>query len=95
MPKSKHPEAAIIAALGHLVAWRPAKDVAREAGVSEATIHHLRLESHIPRDGRQSGTRSQTAARRKQSAEATGGLSELDKDALQSVIRKDGWNSPL
>ena len=39
MPKSKHSEAAIIAALQQLDAGRKAADVAREAGVSTYTIY--------------------------------------------------------
>ena len=39
MPRSKHSEAAIIAALQQLDAGRKAADVAREAGVSTYTIY--------------------------------------------------------
>jgi hypothetical protein len=41
MPKSKHSEAAIIAALQQLDAGRKAAEAAREAGVSTYTIYAL------------------------------------------------------
>jgi putative transposase len=39
MPKSRHAEAQIVAALQQVDAGRPAADVGREVGVSAATIY--------------------------------------------------------
>ncbi len=91
MPKSKHSEAAIIAALQQLDAGRKAADVAREAGVSTYTIYDWKakyggMDVSQAQEARQ--LREENARLKKLVADLS-----LDKDALQSVIRKNGWSS--
>jgi putative transposase len=91
MPKSKHSEAAIMAVLQQLDAGRKAADVAREAGVSTYTIYAWKakyggMEVSQAQEARQ--LREENARLKKLVAELS-----LDKDALQSVIRKNGWSS--
>ena len=61
MPRSKHSEAAIIAALQQLDAGRKAAEVAREVGREH--VHDLCLESEVRRHGRERGPGGETAAR--------------------------------
>ncbi len=91
MPKSKHSEAAIISTLQQLDAGRKAADVAREAGVSTHTIYAWKakyggMEVSQIQETRQ--LREENARLKKLVADLS-----LDKDALQSVIRKNGWSS--
>ena len=91
MPKSKHSEAAIIAALQQLDAGRKAAEVAREVGVSAYTIYAWKA--------KYGGMDVSEAQEAKQLREENARLKKLvadlslDKDALQSVIRKNGWSS--
>jgi putative transposase len=91
VPRSKHSEAAIIAALQQLDAGRTAADVGREVGVSAHTIYVWKAKY-----GGMSVSEAQEA---RQLREENGRLKKLvadlslDKDALQSVIRKNGWSS--
>jgi len=91
MPKSKHSEAAIIAALQQLDAGRKAAEVAREVGVSTYTIYAWKakyggMEVSEAQEAKQ--LRDENARLKKLVADLS-----LDKDALQSVIRKNGWSS--
>ncbi len=92
MPKSKHSEAAIIAALQQLDAGRKAAEVAREVGVSPYTIYAWKA--------KYGGMTVNEAQEAKQLRDENTRLKRLvadlslDKDALQSVIRKNGWSSP-
>ena len=91
MPKSKHSEAAIIAALQQLDAGRKAAEVAREVGVSTYTIYAWKakyggMEVSETQEAKQ--LRDENARLKKLVADLS-----LDKDALQSVIRKNGWSS--
>jgi putative transposase len=91
MPKSKHREAAMIAALQQLDAGRKAADVAREVGVSTYTIYAWKAKY-----GGMSVSEAQEA---KQLGDENARLKKLvanlslDKDALQWVIQKNGWGS--
>ncbi len=91
MPKSKHSEAAIIAALQQLDAGRTAADVGREVGVSAHTIYTWKA--------KYGGMNVSEAQEARQLREENARLKRLvadlslDKDALQSVIRKNGWSS--
>jgi putative transposase len=91
MPKSKHSEAAIIAALQQVDAGRKAAEVAREVGVSAYTIYAWKA--------KYGGMDVSEAQEAKQLREENARLKKLvadlslDKDALQSVIRKNGWSS--
>jgi putative transposase len=91
MPKSKHSEAAIIAALQQLDAGRKAAEVAREVGVSTYTIYAWKakyggMDASEAQEAKQ--LRDENARLKKLVADLS-----LDKDALQSVIRKNGWSS--
>ena len=91
MSKSKHTEAQMIAALKQVEAGRTADDVARECGVSKHTIYAWKA--------KYGGMDVNEAQEVKQLREENGRLKKLvadlslDKDALQSVIRKNGWSS--
>jgi putative transposase len=91
MPRSKHSEAAIIAALQQLDAGRKAAEVAREVGVSTYTIYAWKakyggMDVSEAQEAKQ--LRDENARLKKLVADLS-----LDKDALQSVIRKNGWSS--
>ncbi len=91
MPRSKHSEAAMIAALQQVDAGRKAAEVAREVGVSTYTIYAWKA--------KYGGMNVSEAQEAKQLRDENGRLKKLvadlslDKDALQSVIRKNGWSS--
>ncbi len=91
MPRSKHSEAAIIAALQQLDAGRKAAEVAREVGVSTYTVYAWKakyggMDVSEAQEAKQ--LRDENARLKKLVADLS-----LDKDALQSVIRKNGWSS--
>jgi len=93
MSKSKHSEARMIGALKQLEAGRKAEDVAREMGVSKHTIYAWKskyggMEVSEAQEARQ--LRDENARLKKLVADLS-----LDKEALQSVIRKNGWGSQL
>jgi putative transposase len=86
MPRSKHSDAAMIAALQQLDAGRKAAD-----GVSTYTIYAWNakyggMDVSQAQEARQ--LREENARLKKLVADLS-----LDKDALQSVIRKNGWSS--
>jgi putative transposase len=91
MSKGKHSEAEMIAALKQMEAGRKAEDVAREVGVSKHTIYAWKA--------KYGGMEVSEAQEVKQLREENARLKRLvadlslDKDALQSVIRKNGWSS--
>jgi putative transposase len=92
MPKSKHSEAAIIGALQQLDAGRKAADVAREVGVSPFTIYAWKAKyggMDVSQAQEAKQLREENARLKRLVADLT-----LDKDALQSVIRKNGWSLP-
>ena len=91
MARGKHTEAEIIAALKQMEAGRKAEDVAREVGVSKHTIYAWKakyggMEVSEAQEAKQ--LRDENTRLRKLVADLS-----LDKDALQSVIRKNGWSS--
>ena len=84
MPKSKHSEAAISAALKQLDARRSAADVAREVGVSQHTIYAWKAKyggMNVTEIQEAKHLRDENARLRKLVANLS-----LDKDALQMVI---------
>lgn len=91
MSKGKHSEAVMIGALKQLEAGRRAEDIGREVGVSKHTIYAWKAKY-----GGMSVSEAQEA---KQLRDENGRLRKLvadlslDKEALQSVIRKNGWSS--
>jgi putative transposase len=91
MSRGKHTEAEIIGTLKQVEAGRKAEDVAREVGVSKHTIYAWKA--------KYGGMEVREVQEVKQLREENGRLKKLvadlslDKDALQSVIRKNGWSS--
>jgi putative transposase len=91
MSKSKHSEAAIIGALKQVEAGRKVEDVAREQGVSKHTIYAWKA--------KYGGMEVSEAQEVKQLREENGRLKKLvadlslDKDMLQSVMRKNSLGS--
>ena len=91
MSKSKHSEAQIIGALKQVEAGRSVEDVARDQGVSKHTIYAWK--------SKYGGMEVSEAQEVKQLREENARLKKLvadwslDKDMLQSVIRKNalGW----
>ena len=91
MSRSKHTEAQMIAAVKQLEAGRKAEDVAREVGVSTHTIYAWK--------SKYGGMDVSEAQEVKQLREENARLKRLvadlslDKDMLQSVIRKNSLGS--
>lgn len=91
MSKSKHSEAAIIGVLKQVEAGRKVEDVAREQGVSKHTIYAWKA--------KYDGMEVSEAQEVKQLREENGRLKKLvadlslDKDMLQSVMRKNSLGS--
>jgi putative transposase len=93
MGRGKHTEVQIIAALKQVEAGRKAEDVAREEGVSKHTIYAWKakyggMDVSEAQEARQ--LRDENTRLRKLVADLS-----LDKEALQSVIRKNGWSWQL
>ena len=91
MSKSNHTEAQMVAALKQMEAGRRAEDVAREVGVSKHTLYAWKakyggMDVSEAQEAKQ--LRDENARLKKLVADLS-----LDKDALQSVIRKNGWGS--
>ncbi len=91
MSKSKHTEAQMIGALKQVEAGRKVDDVAREQGVSKHTIYAWKakyggMEVSEAQEMRQ--LREENARLKKLVADLS-----LDKDMLQSVIRKNSLGS--
>ena len=91
MGKGKHSEAQIIAALKQVEAGRKVEDVARECGVSKHTIYAWKSK-YGGMDGSEAQEvkhlREENARLKKLVADLS-----LDKDMLQSVIRKNSLGS--
>ena len=90
MSKSAHTEAQIIGAVKQVEAGRKADEVAREMGVSKHTIYAWKQ--------KYGGLEVAEAQELKQLRDENGRLKRLvaelslDKDALQYVIRKNGYS---
>jgi putative transposase len=90
MSKSAHTEAQIIGAVKQVEAGRKAEEVAREMGVSKHTIYAWKqkyggLEVAEAQELKQ--LRDENARLKRLVADLS-----LDKDALQYVIRKNGYS---
>ena len=91
MSKSRHTEAQIIAALKQVEAGRTAEDVAREQGVSKHTIYAWKAKyggMEVSEAEEVRHLRDENSRLKKLVAELS-----LDKDMLQSVIRKNSLGS--
>jgi putative transposase len=90
MKKGRHTEEQIIGVLKQVEAGRAVKEVARELGVSEATIYTWK--------SKYGGMEVSEARRLKELEDENRRLKHmvadlsLDKEALKSVIRKNGWS---
>ena len=91
MSKTRHTEAQIIGVLKQLEAGRKAEDVAREAGVSKHTIYAWKAKyggMEVSEAEEVKHLRDKNARLKKLVADLS-----LDKDMLQSVIRKNSLGS--
>ena len=91
MSRSRHTEAQMIAALKQVEAGRAVEDVAREEGVSKHTIYGWKAKyggMEVSQAQEVKQLRDENSRLRKLVADLS-----LDKEALQSVIRKNGWSS--
>src|SRR5205807_1914373 len=91
MSRGKHTEAQMIGALKQVEAGRKVEDVAREVGVSKHTLYAWKakyggMDVSEAQEAKQ--LRDENTRLRKLVADLS-----LDKEALQSVIRKNGWSS--
>ena len=91
MSRSRHTEAEMIAALKQMEVGRRAEDVAREVGVSKHTLYSWKAK-YGGMDASQAQEAKQLRDENNRLRKLVADLS-LDKEALQSVIRKNGWSS--
>ena len=91
MSRGKHTEAEMIGALKQMEGGRKAEDVAREMGVSKHTIYAWKAK-YGGMDATQAQEAKQLRDENNRLRKLVADLS-LDKEALQSVIRKNGWSS--
>ncbi len=91
MSKSGHSEAQMVGAVKQVEAGRRAEEVAREMGVSKHTIYAWKQKyggMDVSEAQEVKALRDENARLKKLVAELA-----LDKDALQFVIRKNGYSS--
>jgi putative transposase len=91
MSRGRHTEAQMIGALKQVEAGRAVEDVAREVGVSKHTIYGWKAKyggMDVSQAQEAKQLRDENTRLRKLVADLS-----LDKEALQSVIRKNGWSS--
>jgi putative transposase len=81
----------MIAALKQMETGRKAEDVAREVGVSKHTLYSWKAK-YGGMDASQAQEAKQLRDENNRLRKLVADLS-LDKEALQSVIRKNGWSS--
>jgi putative transposase len=90
MKKTRHTEEQIIGVLKQMEAGRKVAELARELGVSEATLYTWK--------SKYGGMEVNEARRLKELEEENRRLKllvaelSLDREALKSVIRKNGWS---
>jgi putative transposase len=90
MKKTKHSEETIIAAVKQMEAGRSAKQIAREMGVSDQTLYNWKA--------KYGGMEVSDAKRLRALEDENRRLKQLvadlslDKEALTTVIRKNGWS---
>ena len=90
MKKTKHSEEKIIAVVKQLEGGRPAKELARELGVTDQTLYNWK--------SKYGGMEVSDAKRLRALEDENRRLKQLvadlslDKEALSTVIRKNGWS---
>ena len=90
MKKSRYSEEQVIGALKQMESGRKARELARELGVSEATLYAWKSKYgglEVSEARRLRDQEQENARLKKLVADLS-----LDKDALQTVIRKNGWS---
>jgi putative transposase len=90
MKKSRYSEEQVIGALKQMESGRKARELARELGVSEATLYAWKSKYgglEVSEARRLRDLEQENARLKKLVADLS-----LDKDALQTVIRKNGWS---
>ena len=90
MKKSRYTEEQVIGAVKQMEAGRKAKELARELGVSEATLYAWKSKYgglEVSEARRLRDLEQENARLKKLVADLS-----LDKNALQTVIRKNGWS---
>lgn len=90
MKKSRYSEEQVIGAVKQMEAGRKARELARELGVSEATLYAWKSKYgglEVSDARRLRDLEQENARLKKLVAELS-----LDKDALHTVIRKNGWS---
>ena len=91
MARGKHTEAQMVGAIRQVEAGRKAEDVAREVGVSKHTLYAWKAKyggMDVSEAQEAKRLRDENARLKKLVADLS-----LDKDALQSLIEKNGWGS--
>jgi putative transposase len=90
MKKSRHSEEQIIGVLKQMEAGRKVAEVAREVGVSEATLYTWKSKyggMEVSEARRLRGLEEENRRLKQLVADLS-----LDREALQVVIRKNGWS---
>lgn len=90
MKRSRYSEEQVIGALKQMESGRKARELARELGVSEATLYAWKSKYgglEVSEARRLRDLEQENARLKKLVADWS-----LDKDALQTVIRKNGWS---
>ncbi len=90
MKKTKHSEEKMVAAVKQLEAGRSAKEVARELGVTDQTLYNWRSKYN----GMDVSDIKRLRALEEENRRLKTMVADLslDKEALQAVIRKNGWS---
>lgn len=90
MKKSRYTEEQVLGAVKQMEAGRKAKELARELGVSEATLYAWKSNyggQEVNEARRLRDLEQENARLKKLVAELS-----LDKDALPTVVRNNGWS---
>ena len=90
MKKSRYTEEQVIGAVKQMEAGRKAREVSRELGVSEETLYAWKSKyggMEVSEAKRLRDLEQENSRLKKLVAELA-----LDKDALQTVVRKNGWS---
>lgn len=91
MGRGRHTEAQMVGAIRQVEAGRKAEDVAREVGVSKHTLYAWKAKyggMDVSEAQETKRLRDENSRLKKLVADLS-----LDKDALQSLIEKNGWGS--
>ena len=90
MKKTKHTEEQMIGAVKQLESGRPAKDLARELGVTDQTLYNWKSKyggMEVSDAKRLRGLEDENRRLKEMVADLS-----LDREVLKGVIRKNGWS---